>query len=140
MNYKRECGGCTGCCEGWLSVQVYEQYAQPGRPCHFKCESGCSIYEDRPDVCKIYKCEWLTNLDIPEWIKPNISGVIITKRKWSDGDYLEVLETNRKIDAEVLNWFFIYHLTTNIPLRIQVSKGWNNYGPLEFRQEMMSKK
>lgn len=129
----RECNGCTACCEGWLHGQSHGQYFQPGRPCHFKCETGCSIYENRPEQpCKTYSCEWLKNKDIPEWMKPNLSRVIITKRKYDGGEYLEVHEMGKKIDSTVLNWLFVYHYTTDIPLRVQVNGGWNNFGPSEF--------
>lgn len=131
----RECNGCTECCK-WLVAEAHGYYFQPGRPCHFKGESGCTIYKDRPEVCKSYKCEWLVNSEIPEWMKPTLSKVLITKRKWSGGDYIEVLECGEKIDSVVLNWLFMYHYMTSIPIRIQVDRGWNNYGPLEFREEI----
>lgn len=139
MNNQRNCDGCTECCK-WLVAESHGHHFQPGRPCHFKGEHGCTIYDDRPSVCQEYKCEWLINNDLPEWMKPTLSGVIVTRRKWSLGEYLEILETDRKIDSEVLNWFFIYHLVNNIPMRIQVSRGWTNYGPIEFRQEIINQK
>lgn len=137
----RECDGCTACCDGWLKGQSYGHHFQPGRPCHFKCETGCSIYDKRPETpCQNYNCEWLTNYEIPEWMKPNIAKVIITKRPWTGGEYLEVSEMGEKIDSTILNWFFMYHCVSNIPVRIQVCGGWNNYGSLEFREEILNKK
>jgi hypothetical protein len=137
----RECNGCTACCEGWLVGDAHGHYFQSGRPCHFKCESGCAIYENRPDdPCKNYKCEWLDNLEIPEWLKPNISKVIITKRKWSGGNYLEVLECGQKMDSIVLNWLFHYHYTTTIPIKVQISGGWTNYGSKEFLDFIIKEK
>lgn len=138
MTYQRECNGCTACCEGWLFGESYNQYFQSGRPCHFKCENGCAIYEKRPEnPCKSYNCEWLVNYDLPEWIKPNLSGVIITRREYGDKKtYLEVLEMGKKIDSTVLNWLFVYHYTTDIPLRVQVNGGWTNFGPKEFLKEV----
>jgi hypothetical protein len=138
MTYKRECDGCTACCEGWLHGVAHGQHFQAGRPCHFKCEKGCSIYENRPEEpCRTYSCEWLNNYELPEWMKPNLSGVIITSREYKENKvYLEVYETGKKIDAEVLNWLFLYHYTTDIPLRVQVNGGWNNFGPQEFLEEL----
>jgi hypothetical protein len=138
MTYKRECDGCTACCEGWLHGVSHGRYFQAGRPCHFKCEKGCAIYEDRPEEpCKTYSCEWLNNYEIPEWMKPNICGVIITSREYKDNKiYLEVYETGKKIDSEVLTWLFLYHYTTDIPLRVQVNGGWNNFGPPEFLEKL----
>jgi hypothetical protein len=133
----RDCNGCTACCEGWLVGKVQNKYFQPGRPCHFKCESGCSIYEQRPEnPCRIYSCEWLNNLDIPEWLRPNLSKIIITRKQWKNGDYLEITEMGCKIDSTILNWLFTYHYSTDIPIRIQVSGGWTSYGPQEFLNEV----
>lgn len=137
MTYKRECNGCTACCEGWLHGISHGHYFQAGRPCHFKCEKGCAIYENRPEnPCKTYSCEWLNNYEIPEWMKPNLCGVIITRRAWKNGDYLSISEMGKKIDADVLNWIFLYHYTTDVPVRIQVNGGWYNYGHKEFLDEM----
>jgi len=133
----RDCNGCTACCEGWLDGKVYDKYFQPGRPCHFKCENGCSIYEQRPEnPCRIYSCEWLNNLDISEWLRPNLSKIIITRKQWKNGDYLEITEMGCKIDSSILNWLFTYHYSTDIPIRIQVSGGWTSYGPQEFLNEV----
>lgn len=137
-NQMRECNGCTKCCE-WLVADVYGHRLQPGRPCPFKGETGCTIYNERDKICRTYKCDWLQNTDIPEWMKPNLSNVIVTRREWSQGYYLEILETGKDIDPKVLNWFFMYHTMTNIPMRIQVCRGWNNYGSLEFREEIVKK-
>ena len=129
----RECNGCTACCEGWLDGQVQGHYFQPGRPCHFKCESGCAIYQQRPEnPCRSFVCEWLVNLEIPEWMKPSVSKIIIKKKRWKGGEYLSVMEMGEKIDSIVLNWLFIHHLSTNIPMRIQINGGFFNYGPPEF--------
>jgi hypothetical protein len=134
MNYKRECGNCTACCEGWLEGFVYGKELKKGIPCHFMCENGCSIYEDRPEnPCRSYQCEWLINFDIPEWMKPNRSGIIVTTRYYGNNKkYLEVLETGKPIESNILLWFFIYHYTTQIPLKIQVNGGFHNFGPNEF--------
>ncbi len=33
---------------------ILKMTAQPGRPCPFVTEQGCSVYEDRPGACRIY--------------------------------------------------------------------------------------
>ena len=138
---KRTCGDCTACCDGWLSGVVNNREFYPGTPCHYSGCNGCSIYEDRPESpCRSYSCEWLKNTDIPEWMKPNKAGVIITGMGWDRPDgskqvYLEVTETGKKIDSTVLNWLFKLHLRAGIPLKIQIDRGYNWYGPKEFFQE-----
>jgi hypothetical protein len=138
MTYKRECGDCTACCDGWLWGKIGDsdtaKVFQPGRPCHYKCEKGCAIYEERPNhPCKDYSCQWLLNKEIPEWFKPNISGVIISEKEWGPGKkYFEVVETGKKIDSTILAWLFVYHYTTDHPMRIEIDHGWYNFGPKEF--------
>lgn len=134
MNADRNCQGCTACCEGWLWGSAHGHNFYAGRPCHFMCESGCSIYENRPeDPCKTFKCAWLQYKEIPEWLKPNLSKVIIVERSWEGhSNYLEVFETGEKIDSTVLSWFFEYHLNTGNNISIQISGGWSHYGSEEF--------
>jgi hypothetical protein len=130
----RSCDGCTACCEGWLWGSAHGHNFFAGRPCHFKCETGCSIYENRPeDPCKVFTCAWLTNKDIPEWLKPNLSKVIVVERNHDDiGYYIEVTEMEQKIDSIVLSWLFQYHLNTKINMSIQIAGGWMHYGTNEF--------
>jgi hypothetical protein len=134
----RTCDGCTACCEGWLSGSAHGKEFYPGFPCHFASCNGCTIYDDRPEhPCISYSCLWLRDTDVPEWLKPSESGVIITAREWDHPDgskqtYLDVVETGRKIDSSVLNWFFRLYLRTQIPLKIQIGGGQNLYGTEEF--------
>jgi hypothetical protein len=81
------------------------------------------------------------NTEVPEWMKPNESGVILTgkQREGPDGTkqtYLEVLELGKKIDSTVLNWLFRLYLRTNIPIKVQIDGGYNWYGTTEFFQEV----
>ena len=130
----RSCDGCTSCCEGWLWGSAHGHNFYPGRPCHFMGKSGCSIYENRPeDPCKTFKCMWLLNDSVPEWLKPNLSKVIIVERNNDEcGYYIEVFETGQKIDSTVLSWIFGYYLNTKINISVQISGGWINYGSKEF--------
>lgn len=111
-----------------------------GRPCHFVSEHGCSIYKDRPkDPCVDYKCLWLVDTNIPEWIKPSISKVIVTLRPWGNNKqftYWEIRECGTKIDSSVLNWFYSYCSSNNMQMRVQVGGGWHSMGPPDFQKEM----
>lgn len=133
---KRTCSQCTACCEGWLSGEAHSIKFQSGKPCHFKCPDGCSIYNDRPSFCKEFNCEWIQNYNLPEWLKPNISNVIVRKKVFSKAPllyYFEVLEMGKKIDSVVLNWFFTFYVETGIPLKIMVDGGWFYYGDNKFK-------
>jgi hypothetical protein len=77
------------------------------------------------------------NEEVPGWLKPNKSGVILTGKQKESPDgtifqYLEVLELGKKIDSTVLNWLFRLYLRTNIPIKVQIDGGYNWYGTAEF--------
>ena len=38
---------------------------------------GCTIYEDRPKLCQQFECGWLTDLTVPDDLKPSESNLII---------------------------------------------------------------
>jgi len=130
----RSCGDCTLCCEGWLvgNVQGHEIY--PGRKCHFvDVGKGCTIYDERPEMCQKYECQWLIDKNIPEWLKPNRSDVILKVKEIHGYTYLEVTETGKKIDSEILSWLFS-NLVQNVYVNIkyQVNGGWNYFGNPNF--------
>lgn len=67
---KRECDTCTACCTN-LTIESKPGYsttldegvdiAKPaGIPCQFLDNNGCSNYDNRPLVCRQFKCDWLT--------------------------------------------------------------------------------
>lgn len=137
---KRKCGDCTKCCEGWLKATVYGKKMYTGNPCHFKTKNGCSIYEDRPkEPCKDFECEWLVNQEIPEWLKPEYSNVILSRENEKEFNFLRATEAGNKITVEVLNWLFLFMLKKRINLCYQVSSGWNWIGSIEFVKYMESK-
>jgi hypothetical protein len=134
---QRTCDSCTKCCQGHLSGVAYGHSFQPGKPCFFVAEKGCSIYADRPDSpCKSFKCEWLANDSLPMWMRPDLSKVIVLNRKYDDGEWVEVSEAGQKLDAAVLSWMVIWAANNKKNLRYQVDGGWNwlkfsNLNPVE---------
>ncbi len=65
----RECGSCTLCCK----VLHFADIDKPaGKWCqHVAQGRGCSIHATKPDVCRVYHCEWMLNPSLgPEW-KPD---------------------------------------------------------------------
>ena len=136
----RECGNCTKCCDGWLTGVAYDKPFFPGRPCHFVASGDkCTIYAKRPqNPCVIYKCEWLANPDIPEWVKPNEINTIITRRKFEDSgiEYLDMSEAGEKLRAEVLSWFIMYAMEKGLNVRWQINGGANWFGSQEFLDAM----
>ena len=99
----RNCNNCTKCCEGWTkgNVKGYDYYR--GKPCHFvKINVGCSIYKDRPKKqCEDYNCEWLVNEEIPEWMKPNYTHVVINKIEEEGYVYFKCIEAGKKMSVNI---------------------------------------
>lgn len=135
----RNCDGCTKCCEGWLTGTIHGKSMWPGKPCHFvQLGKGCSIYEARPDdPCKSFICEWKRDFDIPEWLKPSLSNVIIRKSyvKISDVDveFIQVIEAGSVITSQILNWIFLeLVIGKQYNVRYMVNGCYNHVGSREF--------
>lgn len=135
---KRLCGSCTKCCEGYLSGEAQGKKFYPGKPCHFiAIGKGCSIYAKRPvDPCVTYKCSWLTNLDVPEWMKPDDVNAILDEREVQGMRYLNLREAGTPMKARVLSWFFQHILETGKNAVWQVDGGLNWVGSPEFNSQM----
>src|ERR1051326_1825975 len=53
-----DCGPCTACC-------IAPGMPDLGKPFYARCyhlTDNCSIYHDRPDRCRQYRCAWHLNL------------------------------------------------------------------------------
>lgn len=120
---ERSCGTCTKCCEGYLVAKVGEIDLYPGKPCHFvEMNCGCSVYKDRPvDPCQTFKCEWLQQPLIPEWLKPNLSNAIfiyyppLPEFQLDDiraYGHTKLVEAGGKLTAQTLSWA-VAHYTFN---------------------------
>lgn len=139
----RECGECTKCCEGSLLLSVKGKTVNKSNPCHFlstlnKC-GGCTIYEERPKVCSDFKCDWLINPEIPEWLKPSLSNVIIINQDLADVPYYDVVETDGKIDSVALNWILLFAIRNKINLKYQVNGENNIFGSAAFIESLSKK-
>jgi len=133
----RECGECTECCKGELHANIYGRLMDKGKPCHFLGTSGCTIYSKRPSLCSSYQCEWLRDdgTNIPEWIRPDLSKVMISERTWGEKEehkYWQINECGQKIDSNILNWIFMFSSTHSICVDYQVDNRWHQLGPPEF--------
>lgn len=77
----KSCGSCSMCCK-LLTITPLDKPA--GRWCgHVVKGKGCGIYEDRPSVCRSFRCEWIDSRDLgPEW-RPEVSRfvMIYTERR-----------------------------------------------------------
>lgn len=109
-------------------------------PCIFvNIEIGCKDYYNRPeDPCKKFKCQWITNEDIPENLKPNLSMALPIKGKTQNNniDYLMLVEAGDKIDPAALSWYIGYALSNNINFAWKVNGFFKWMGSPEFRLDM----
>jgi hypothetical protein len=138
---KRECDGCTKCCDGWLFGTAHNHEFWPGKKCHFVGVGGCSIYNQRPeDPCKTFSCVWKFDERIPNWMKPNLVNAIVVQRQLNEHSYIEIHEAGGRLDPTVLSWFFMKYATgvfTNI--RYQLDGGWQSIGSLDFLDALNGK-
>lgn len=131
----RICGDCTKCCEGPLIGNAHGKTFYPGKPCHYLGCNGCSIYPNRPkDPCQDYRCVWLDNKELPEWMQPHMSGVIISRIPYKNTFYWAINEAGHKMDAAVLSWLIVYALNNKINIRYQIDGGWTKIG---FNEEFL---
>lgn len=68
------CGACTLCCE-LLEVAVLHKAANT-QCLHCVRGTGCSIWENRPAVCRQYFCLWAVSNKLPENLRPDKCGVV----------------------------------------------------------------
>jgi hypothetical protein len=131
---KRSCGTCTKCCEGYLPGSAHGITFYPGKPCHFvSIGKGCSSYANRPeDPCKTYKCSWISNDQIPEWMRPEYINAIIDERTVEEIPYLNVKEAGSTLNAKVLTWLIQYAMSNNLNILWEVEGSKNTLGSSEF--------
>jgi hypothetical protein len=73
----RSCKNCTLCCK---VMRIYELNKPPGLWCsHCKPGIMCTIYENRPDSCRIFYCQYLTNGKLNEKWRPSRSRIVISR-------------------------------------------------------------
>ncbi len=78
----KSCGACTMCCS---ALEIAELKKPVGRVCeNCRLGGGCSIYADRPQVCRDFECEWLTRRDLSRNLRPDLVGAILMEDAESD--------------------------------------------------------
>lgn len=135
---KRECGSCTKCCEGTLAGEALGYKFYTGKPCHYVAiGKGCTVYANRPkDPCVEYKCVWIQNAEIPEWMKPNEINAILNPAFINEIPYIALLEAGQPLRADVLSWTIQYAISNKLNFLWEVNGGRNWLGSPEFIQAM----
>lgn len=98
----RECGECNLCCKGHLQAEIFDYKMGNGKPCIYLKQEKCSVYKDRPEVCKKYQCAWSQYL-FPEWMRPDKTGALISveNNPETQQQYLKLIETKPTINYDV---------------------------------------
>lgn len=114
----RSCGTCTKCCEGNLRFKLKEFNIEVlnSKPCPFvEANNGCTIHERRPQSpCRDFLCDWLTNEDIPEELKPSLTNTIIYTKTINGIKFMRLTEAGSKMDSAVLSWATQYCISNRI--------------------------
>jgi uncharacterized protein len=70
----KSCGACNLCCQ---VLDIEELSKKAGKLCpNCVTGAGCGIYMTRPQVCRDFECEWLTERAIPPTLKPDRTGTL----------------------------------------------------------------
>lgn len=141
----KTCGECTACCEGWLRADLEirgQKYAvRPDKPCPFIENYSCKIHNtgDQPDSCKKYTCMWLDDPKIPDWMRPDKSGVILTEKSHGGQSYIQMVETGKKVDSTVLARVIQYSFLHGKNLEFTVAGDTYHLGSPEFMRLALEK-
>lgn len=92
MSKFRDCGECTACCT-WLIGDAFGYPFGCGQTCKFLEDNKCGVYKARPKTCRDYQCAWTQKL-LPEEMRPDICGFLVSVEDYENGQYLRVLSTN----------------------------------------------
>lgn len=70
----RDCGDCTVCCTVPRIDQPDIQKVS-GATCRHRGDTGCAVYDTRPQVCRSFYCAWRTVEIFDDGWRPDLSGV-----------------------------------------------------------------
>lgn len=82
------------CC---TALEIEELGKDAGPACK-NCVTGggCAIYAMRPQVCRDFECEWLTQRDLPRHFRPDRIGTILMEAHDTD-EYRAVCSPDRPL-------------------------------------------
>lgn len=136
----RSCGTCTACCDGWLRIEVRGHQVSPGKPCPFRVQHGCSIYDERPQhPCREFICGWLVaSSPLPDWMRPDKSDLIMLAANfvWHGLPVDVVVAAGERPKKKALDWLMKFSTERRRCLIYQISDEWFAFGPPAFQAEI----
>ena len=75
---KFPCTGCGCCCKRvgtvkqFLTEEEFPYNSNEDGSCEMLIDDKCSVYDNRPDICDVYKMFLKSDMDIKEYYKLNI--------------------------------------------------------------------
>lgn len=84
---ERTCGPCTLCCR-FFGVPEMDKPA--GIACGHRCEAGCAVHAARPQSCRNFECFWLMDDSLPEDMRPDLCGVVVSFNEDHDSAVVHV--------------------------------------------------
>jgi Fe-S-cluster containining protein len=125
-----QCGECTECCHS-LNVRPEDGVKYEwGSSCEKVCATGCSIHDNKPDVCKRFLCAYRQhNLD--EQYRPDRYGMAaefvgdavifwpnrhgqknINPEEWDDDNKEKILDLMDEVMFSLKQYIDTYHIQT----------------------------
>ncbi len=119
----RSCGECTACCK---THQVEALQKPQGKWCvHCAIGVGCKIYDQRPQECVEYSCEWRngsgSESDRPDKIGVLVDAVISDDRTEALIRVVEVLEG--RIERPRIRRMVQYFLASGLAVYVKPLRG-----------------
>jgi hypothetical protein len=140
---------CTACCEGWLTDKdILGHELKPGHPCPHSKQSGCAVYERRPEIpCRSFICSWLSkDSPLPDWMRPDLSGaIVLLSLRWEGELVISAVPVGDEIPPATLQWLQAYAREHQRPMiyyqRLRENERYCGlqrlgYGPAAFRQKV----
>ena len=138
----RECGQCTECCIGALSVTIEGIPVTKDNPCKY-CDNGCTVHDAQPEkVCSEFHCGWIMDEQLPDDMRPDLSGAIMLQAKyfWMSRPVDMAVPTGIEIPSRTLRFIQHYSKNENRPLIYCKRDGEGRliypYGPSEFQDDI----
>ena len=69
----RNCGSCSLCCK---VLEVMDVDKPVNTVCKFSTAGGCTIYNERPRMCRSFSCAWLQGHVDDDWY-PEDAGIVL---------------------------------------------------------------